>query len=138
MKPKVTTTFTFIYKTDHGNGRIIERVMTETGSRERARRLWHTFRSICGGSSQVRLCKKVVVHRVNWTRFRLFNGSGTEIPFAGQIFNSIDSLAQEIGANPVTLRAALSRARRVKKNKNGCFTSSNSATVRGVTYAYAA
>jgi len=118
--------FSFIFKTDHGNGKITERVLAETPSRDRASMLRHRFRSIAGGFTQMRSCKKICILSVNKERFAIFET--TEPPAKGTTFNSIDALADAIGANPVTLRATLSRARGNNTSK---------ATVRGITYAYA-
>lgn len=121
--------FSFIFKTDNGNGRITERVLAETDSRDRASMLRHKISSIAGGFTQMRICKKVVVVSVEKDRFHTFCPSNNwTAPRKGQIFNSLDALASSIGANIVTLRSSLSRAYQSKKNQ---------ATVRGITYAYA-
>lgn len=116
--------FTFIFKTDHGNGRITERVLAETDSRDRASMLRHRFKG-SAGLTQMRTCKKVKVLAVDARRLGLFcHLSAAQM---GETFNSMDAFAEAIKANPITLRAALSRAYKQKKTK---------ATVRGVTYAY--
>lgn len=121
--------FSFIFKTDHGNGRIVERVLAETGSRDRASMLRHKISAISGGFTQMRVCKKVTVISVNKERFHLFCPPNSwTVPQKGETFNSLDALAAAIGANIVTLRASLSRSYRANKKK---------ATVRGITYAYA-
>lgn len=127
--------FSFILKSDSGSGRITERVLAETDSRDRASILRHRFRTIAGGFGEMRICKKVKVIDVNMQRLRVFDPE-IRAPHSGQIFNSIDALANAIRANPVTLRAALSRGRHLSKGvKAGVLPK---ATVRGVTYAYAA
>lgn len=118
--------FSFIFKTDHGKGRITERVLAETGSRDRASMLRHKISSVSGGLTQMRSCKKVVVMAVDPTRFETFTVIENP-PKKGQVFNSLDALANAMKANVVTLRAAISRAYKAHKNK---------ATVRGITYAY--
>ena len=121
----MSSKFSFIFKTDHGAGKITERVLAETGSRDRASMLRHRFLAGVGGFTQLRSCKKIHILAVDAKRFATFEA--TEPPAKGTIFNSIDALADAIGANPVTLRATLSRARGKDKDK---------ATVRGITYAY--
>jgi hypothetical protein len=119
--------FSFIFKTDHGNGRITELVLAETESRDRASMLRHKIASVSGGLTQMRICKKVTVIGVQPHRFKMFNLS-VSAPPKGTIFNSLDALAAAIGANVATLRASLSRSYKAKKTQ---------ATVRGITYAYA-
>lgn len=121
-------TFTFLLQTDHGNGRTSEVLLATTGNRDRARMLRSRFSSIAGVAVSGRNCKKVKVVKVDAERFSVFSAL-SKPPQAGEVYPSIDALAEAMGSHPVTLRAGISRARSNKLK---------TATVRGVTYAYAA
>lgn len=119
--------YSIVFKTDHGSGRISERILASTDSRDRADSLRVRISSVAGGMLQLRACKKVRVVAVDPTRFAVFSPMES-IPQKGQVFNSLNALATAMKVNLVTLRSSLSRSYKAKKTK---------ATVRGITYAYA-
>lgn len=124
--------FQFILRTQHDAGKTSETMLTETDNRTRATMLRHRIATLAGGLIRERTCKRVKVLKVDVTRFNVF-AIVPNPPRKGQIFNSIDALAEAMSANPVTLRAALSIAR-----KDTVKEKSVSATVRGVTFTYVA
>jgi hypothetical protein len=92
--------------------------------------LRNRFITLAGGLIRERSCKKVRVLKVDTARLSIFlNEDPKLLPKKGTIYNSIDALAQAMQANPVTLRAAISIARKDEKD---------TATVRGVTFTYVA
>lgn len=121
--------FDFVLRTKLGSGKTSEALLAETNNRVRATMLRNRFITLSGSVLPERRCKKVKVVDIDAKRFAVFNMENKLVPKKGQVFNSIDALADAMGANPVTLRAGISVARKDKQA---------SATVRGITYAYVA
>lgn len=119
--------FDFILRTKLESGKTSEAVLAQTDNRARATMLRSRFSTMAGGTLPERRCKKVKVVGIDTERFDVFNTEEKMPPKPGQVFNSVDALAAVMDANPVTLRAAISAAKRDKKK---------TATVRGITYAY--
>lgn len=120
--------YSILFRTEHPNDRISEAVLASTDSRDRASMLKLRVLAAAGNVPNRRSSKKVRVIKVDIDRYRVFQPTGNG-PAKNQVFNSIDELAAVIGANPVTLRAEICKVKAGRKTE---------ATVRGVTYAYAA
>lgn len=120
--------FQFLFRTNLGTGRVSETVLAETESRDRATMLRGRFLTLSGKMVQGKKRRNVVVKHVEPARFVLF-AKPEACPAIGQVFSSVDALAQQIDAHPGTVRATLSRAAKAGEK---------TATLRGVTYAYVA
>lgn len=124
-----TPKFSFILRTQQDTGRISEKVLASTYSRDRAATLRRKFAKLLGLTDVgVRKQKKVRVLAVEPHIFRLFLQDPHTMPLkTGDIFDSVSAFADVVGANPSTARVTLAKGRREKKPS----------VIRGVTYDYA-
>lgn len=122
-----TLKFSFILRTQQDTGRISEKVLASTNSRDRSTVLQRRFLSSIGEDfSDLRMRKKVRVLSVNYTEFSKYVNSLIS-PRPGDGYSSVHAFAEAIKANPSTVRVTLAKAIREGKP----------AIIRGVTYAYA-